>query len=152
MDSINIFIQTRHLIEQVVAGLSDQQMRYIPPGFDNNIAWNLGHIVVVQQLLHYRLCGLEMAVNDHQIAMFRTGTSPADWQTEPDLAPVMALLLELPQKLLADYQTGRFGDFKPFTTSTGIYLETLEEAIAFNNFHEGLHLGFILSLRNLVDQ
>lgn len=152
MDSINILIQDRHLIQQAVAGLSDRQMLTIPPGFDNNIAWNLGHIVVVQQLLHYRLCGLDMAVSDQQIAMFKTGTSPADWPIEPDIASLPALLSELPQKLLVDYQTGRFGDFTPFTTSTGIYLETLEEAIAFNNFHEGLHLGFILALRNIVVQ
>ena len=152
MDSINILIQDRHLIQQAVAGLSAQQLLTIPSGFDNNIAWNLGHIIVVQQLLHYRLCGLEMAVSGEQIAMFKTGTSPADWPTEPDLVPLMALLPELPQKLLADYQTDRFGDFTPFTTSTGVYLETLEDAIAFNNFHEGLHLGFILALRNIVVQ
>ena len=152
MVSIDSLIKTRHLIEEAVVDLSPQQMLAIPSGFDNNIAWNLGHIVVVQQLLHYRLCGLEMAVSDQQIAMFKTGTSPVEWQTEPDLTPIMACLHDLPQKLLADYQAGRFGKFKPFTTSTGIHLETLEDAIAFNNFHEGLHLGFILSLRNLLVQ
>jgi len=26
----------------------------MPQGFDNNIAWNLGHIIVTQQSLHYR--------------------------------------------------------------------------------------------------
>ncbi|MCB0211316.1 MAG: DinB family protein [Anaerolineae bacterium] len=150
MVSIHSLIKTRHLIEEAVSDLSPQQMLSIPSGFDNNIAWNLGHIVVVQQLLHYRLCGLEMAVSQQQIAMFKTGTSPTEWQAEPDLDSIIALLHELPKKLLDDYQAGRFGNFNSFTTSTGIYLETLEDAIAFNNFHEGLHLGFILSLRNLV--
>lgn len=152
MYSIEMFIQTRTLIEQAVAGLSQQEMFHIPPSFDNNIAWNLGHLIVVQQLLHYRLSGLEAAVSNKQIAMFKTGTSPAKWQTVPDVATLLPLLSELPKKLRRDYQQDKFSEFQPYTTSTGIYLETIEDAITFNNFHEGVHIGFILALRNLVVQ
>ena len=150
MHSINVLIQDRGLIHRTVAGLSTTQLMHIPPGFDNNMAWNLGHILVVQQLLTYRLSGLPLQVTDEQVAMFRTGTSPADWAVEPDVMQLLPLLDASARQLAVDYEDGQFAGFQSYNTSTGIALQTIEEAIAFNNFHEGLHLGFILALKNLV--
>jgi hypothetical protein len=150
MHSISILIQDRKLIHKTVAGLSQAHLLHIPPGFDNNIAWNLGHIVVVQQLLHYKRSGLEMRVTDEQVAMYRTGTSPADWHAQPDASLFLPLLDGLAHQLATDYQAGKFANYQPYTTSTGISLPTIEDAVAFNNFHEGLHLGFILALKNLI--
>lgn len=150
MDTIGIFHQIRELTHQTVAGLSQEAYFAIPPGFDNNIAWNVGHVIVAQQSLCYRLCGLEMAVSQEQVAMFKPGTSPADWDTEPDMPQLLTQLLELPRSLEADYQNGLFTQFQPYTSGTGIHLETIEDSLAFINFHEGLHLGFIMALKNLV--
>ncbi len=150
MHSVGILKQNRKLIHRAVSTLASQEFMTIPPGFDNNIAWNLGHILVVQQLLHYKLSGLELYVTSEQVGMFKTGTSPADWSVEPDVEQLVGLLDTLAQRLDADYQEGKFRNFKPYTTSTGIHLTTLEDALTFNNFHEGLHFGFILALKNLV--
>jgi hypothetical protein len=150
MHSINIFIQNRRLIETAVGDLSPEAYMTIPEGFDNNIAWNLGHIVVVQQSLLYRLSGLGMAVTPEDVAMFTRGTSPADWQHEPDIPYLLRLLRELPLQLQEDYAAGKFSHYQGLTTSMGVVLATIDDAIAYNNFHEGLHLGFIWALRNLV--
>ena len=150
MHSINIFIQNRRLIEMAVADLSPEAYFAIPKGFDNNIAWNLGHIIVVQQSLVYRLSGLATAVTAEDVAMFTIGTSPANWQREPDIPYLLRLLIELPPKLRDDYDSGKFQHYQGLTTSLGVKLATVEDGIAYNNFHEGLHLGFIWALRNLV--
>ncbi|UCC50224.1 MAG: hypothetical protein JSV68_14035 [Anaerolineaceae bacterium] len=105
---------------------------------------------MTQQALHYRLSGLPMATTKEDVAMFKTGSSPADWSHEPDTGRLLILLSDLPQKLCDDYEAGLFGGFRPYKTFTGIVLETFEDALAFNNFHEGLHLGTILALRNFV--
>ena len=42
------------------------------------------------------------------------------------------------------------GPFRALTTSRGFELNTLEDAIAFNNFHEGLHIGSVMSLLKFV--
>lgn len=133
-----------------MAGLSREAYLAIPPGFDNNIAWNVGHIIVIQEILAYKLSSAEMGIREEQVAMFKNGTSPADWSTEPDMPTLLEQLLDLPRRLEADYQAGVFANFQPFTTSTGVYLPTIEESLAFLNFHEGLHLGFILALKNVV--
>ncbi len=43
--AIDTFRQTRKLLALAVQGLTAEQMLAIPTGFDNNIAWNLGHIL-----------------------------------------------------------------------------------------------------------
>jgi len=82
--------------------------------------------------------------------MFRTGSSPADWSNAPDVSRLLALLVETGPKLKDDYEVGLFANFQSYTTSTGVSLQTIEDALAFNNFHEGLHLGTILALRNFI--
>ena len=150
MHSIDMFLQDRQLIRQALAGLSEEAYFNIPQGFDNNIAWNLGHIIVTQQALHYRLSGQPTLTNKEDVAMFKTGSSPADWTSRPDIGRLLELLVEAGPKLQDDYAAGLFATFRPYTTFTGITLRTIEDALAFNNFHEGLHLGTILALRNFV--
>lgn len=150
MHSIKVLIQNRGLIKQALEGLSLEAYGQIPAGFDNNIAWNLGHIIVTQQALHYTLSGLATAVTKAEVAMYKTGTSPADWSVDPDIPHLLTLLAGLPHKLQADYEADQFQRFRAYRTSTGIHLESLADALAFNNFHEGLHLGTILALKNLI--
>jgi hypothetical protein len=147
--AIETFRQTRQLLALGVQGLTAEQMLAIPAGFDNNIAWNLGHILSVQQSLIYRLSGLPTTTTAEQNRMYRPGTSPADWAAPPDLDELIAQIAQAEQ-LAADYAAGKFTTYQDYTTSLGVRLQNVDEAIIFNTFHEGLHLGTILSLRNFV--
>jgi hypothetical protein len=150
MYSFEMLFQSRQLIYKAVADLPAEQMLAIPAGFDNNIAWNLGHLIVVQQSLHYRLSGLPMYVSMDLVNMYKGGTSPADWQTTPNIPELLELLTTLPHKLAEDVTAGKFQQFHPYTTSTGVNMQNMNDALTFNQFHEGLHLGFILALKNVV--
>ena len=81
---------------------------------------------------------------------FRTGSSPSVWKETPDIPEVKSILLSLPSTLLEDYKNGLFIEFRPYKTSTGIALNSFEEAVSFNHFHEGTHVGIILSLIKLL--
>lgn len=151
MHAIDIFMQDRRLIESALAGLPGSDYFEMPPGFDNNIAWNLGHTIVTQQALHDRLCGLPTMTTREEFTLFKTGSSPAEWAHQPDTGRLLALLAQTASQLKQDYVAGRFATFTPYATSTGIAMASFEDALAFNNFHEGLHLGAILCLRNFVD-
>ncbi|NET74148.1 MAG: DinB family protein, partial [Sphaerospermopsis sp. SIO1G2] len=95
--------QTRKLTLAVVQNLSHDQWFTIPTGFDNNIAWNVGHIITVQQSLIYRLSGLQTHTSKPFAKLFNPGTSPADWATNPDPAELQALLLSTSEAWQADY-------------------------------------------------
>lgn len=150
MDAIKVFVQDRGLIQAALDGLPEEAYFVIPVGFDNNIAWNLGHIITTQQALHYRLSGLPTATTAEDIAMFKTGSSPADWAARPDIGRLLTLLTRTTSRLEPDYEAGIFAGYRPYTTSIGVVLDTFESALAFNNFHEGLHLGAIQALKNLI--
>ena len=151
MDAIAIFEQVRRQMAGLMKSLSQEQMLFIPDGFDNNIAWNFGHIVYTQESIIYRLADAPTVTNDTHRALFSMGTSPADWQETPDLTEVRELLKQTGMKLRSDYEAGLFTNFREYKTSTGFSVANVEQAIAFVNFHEGLHLGTILSIRNFLN-
>ena len=148
--AIEMLKQTRRLIYYVTRNLTPAQAVYIPPGFDNNIVWNVGHIIVIQQLYCYLLTDNERLVSDAFCALYDANTSPADWQTEPDLQTLLPLLRDHGQQLEADVASGKVARFEPFASSSGVKINTLEEALIFNSFHEGLHLGTIMAIKNLL--
>jgi hypothetical protein len=144
--SIKMLKTERQLILRGIENLSDEQLLKIPEGSKNNILWNLGHIIVTEHVLHYTLSRLEMRIPKDTASIFRTGTSPKGWKETPDISEIKSLFLELPDKLLEDYNNGLFKEFRPYRTSTGVDLKTFEDAITFNHFHEGTHTGIILGL------
>jgi len=81
----------------------------------------------------------------------RAGTSPEGWSRPPDVEELLKLLTSLPDRLDEDYAAGKLAEYQGFTSrSTGIHLATVEEAIDFDQYHEGLHLGVMLAYRRLV--
>lgn len=152
MESLTIFQGNRAYIEMVIGSLSDEQMLAMPDSFDNNIAWNLGHLIVVQQSLIYRLCGLDTLTSRTHVVQFSPDTSPENWEKRPDLAELRSLLTQSTEKLTADAQAGLFQTavYIPYTTTTNFDLPTFADAMNFNLYHEGLHFGAIMALRNLV--
>lgn len=141
----------RTSITNHVADLSQEQMLLVPKRFDNNILWNIGHIMVSQQSIIYRRSGLPVNVSDEMVAMYKPGTSPADWNTLPNGAELIQMMLDQQQTLEDDFATGKFsGPFEALSTSGGLAVNDIEGAFAFNLYHESLHWGAIQSLKNCV--
>lgn len=142
---------TRVLVERAIDGLSTDKLLAIPAGSRNNILWNLGHLVVTQQTLQYRLSGLPMLVPDELVAQCAAGSSPADWTTPPDLEEIRGYLQTLPDRFEEDLAAGKFANFQGFTTkSTGFDMPTIESVTDFVVFHDGLHLGVIQTFRKVL--
>ena len=142
--------KSRELVLKKIEGLSIEQLHKIPEGFNNNIAWNVAHLVVTQQLLHYKLSGLNCLVSDELIEKYKKGTVPTETFSEEELEEVKELLLGLPDTLKEDFEAGIFTEFNEYKTSTGFVLDSVKTAITFNNLHEGMHLGIIMALTKLV--
>ena len=141
---------TRANILKTVCGLSDEQLVAIPKGFNNNIIWNMGHIISSGQKLTYGLAGLPLNLPESIPATFAKGTDPRSWTTAPDIQLIKELLQSTPGKLEEDYKQGLFKSFSEYKTSYGFLIKNIEEAIAFSNVHEALHLGVIMRQKKLV--
>lgn len=145
-----ILRKSRVLQLKAIEGLTMEQLNTIPTGFKNNIVYNIAHLVVTQQLLCYKLSGLDCLVDDELIENFKKGTTPSYQVSAQEFEKIKNLFLELPEKLATDYSKGIFKNYAAYTTSANVTLNSVEDAIAFNNFHEGIHFGVLLQLKKLV--
>lgn len=127
-----------------------KQLNHIPDNFNNSMIWNIIHTVVTEQLLIYDLSGLPMNISKDYVSRFRKGTRPGKEVTPEEISYIKNLLISLIDNTEKDYYSGIFKEYKPYLSSTGITLNNVDEALIFNMFHEGIHLGVILSIKKLV--
>jgi hypothetical protein len=138
---------TRNNILNSIKDLSLSELNKIPIGFNNNVIWNVGHIVATQQLLCYKMSGLDMALDADYIAKYMKGSVAVGDASQEELDYIVKQLKELPAKVEAYYANKLFKEYNTYTTSYNITLNDVEQAIQFNNVHEGLHLGYIMALK-----
>jgi hypothetical protein len=70
--------------------------------------------------------------------------------SENEFELIKKQFLKFPLKLDEDYSRGVFKNFTEYTTSVNVTLTSIEDAIDFNLYHEGVHLGVILQLLKFV--
>ena len=147
--AIDQLIHIRAVIGRLISDVSEEALFRVPPGFSNHIAWNAGHVVATQQILHYVLSGLEPQIPGELIDRYRKGTGPATADRQ-SYASVIAFLNQAPERFLEDYENGAFTSFNRYETSTGIILMSIEDAIVYNNMHEGMHAGYIMAMKRVL--
>ncbi len=127
-----------------------KRLTYIPMGFKNHVFWNIAHAVVTQQLMTYYLSDNEMLVDNDWVMRFKKGTFGDQNVTEEEVRQLIKLLQSTQIRLRKDYNSEKLSYYRPYETSFGIKLETIEDAIRFNNLHESLHLGYVMALSKSI--
>ncbi len=148
--TFDITLKNRAIFKQFLEGFTLEQLNKVPEGFSNNIFWNVAHTVVTQQLLVYKLSGLPMAVSDSLVEAYKKGTKTEGDASQAEVDEIKDLLFTTINKTEEDYKKGVFKSYQEYTVSTKSTLTSVEDAIEFNNFHEGIHLGYILALKKYV--
>ena len=150
MQSFKILKATRENILKTIDGLTVEQLNKIPTGFNNNIAWNLGHLWVTQQLLCYRLSGMDISMENEMVIKYRKGSKPEEAISASEIEMIKNAFLKQVEQLETDFKNDIFKEYKTYMTSYNVELSSTAEAISFNNVHEALHLGSIMALKHLV--
>lgn len=146
----NIILKNRRLLSKYLEKFSLDQLNTVPKGYRNSIFWNVAHTVVTQQLLVYGLSNRPLLVDSDLVKTYKKDTKTVHEATEEELALVKTLLFSTIEQTKTDYDNGMFKNFTPYTTSLNVTLSTVDEAIRFNTFHEGIHLGYILAMKNTL--
>ena len=147
---INYLTKTRQNLIKVVEPLDLDQLNLIPTGFNNNLFWNLAHCAVTQQLLCYGLSGNALSFDNDIITAYRKGSKPNGSVEQAFVDQIIEALKSSPDQMLNDYKKGLFKDYKSYATSYGVTLNSIEEAINFNNIHEAMHLGTMMAMSKFV--
>lgn len=148
--AIDIIKQPRIKILDEIKDFSIEQLNEVPAGFNNNILWNLGHMVATQQSLLYTRAGIPRLIDDAFFETFKPGTKPERFYNAEDLDNIKALLFSLLDQLEIDLKNSIFNNYPTWTTRYGVEITNVDDAMRFLPFHEGLHVGYIMSLRKMV--
>lgn len=146
-----ITLQNRRNLHSILTKTSKEKLLAIPEGFNNNIFWNIAHTVVTQQILCYKFSGLQMRVPQEMVDKFMKGTVPDGTATDEEIMLVADFLISTIEWMKEDYETELFQNYNEYTTSTRVTLSSIDDALGFNLFHEGLHIGAIILLMRHVD-
>lgn len=148
--AFDITVKNRKILESFLDNYTLEELNKIPDGFSNNIIWNIAHVIATQQILVYRLSGLPTIISDDLIDRFKKGTKPESDLSQAEVDAIKNLLFSTIEKTKEDFNNKVFQDYNEYTVTTKSTLTNVEEAIDFNNFHEGIHLGSILALRKFL--
>jgi hypothetical protein len=145
-----VYRQTRKNILFYLDELDEDQINVIPTGFSNNIAWNLGHIIVTQQLLFYTNAGAEVIVPEKWIERFKKGSKPEGRVSLNEFEQMKSMLVSTIDQAEQDYVKGIFINYQSYKTSYGVQINSIEDVIRFIYAHDGFHWGIIVALKKIV--
>jgi len=140
----------RQYILKIIEPLTIDQLNEIPQGFNNNIVWNVAHLTAAQQGLCYIRAGLKTFVEEAYFLAYKAETKPEEPVDDVEWDNIKALLFSSLDQLQQDYDAGTFNNYTSWTTRYDVTLSTIDDALDFILFHEGLHLGYIMALKRVI--
>ena len=142
----------RLFLLNIVSNLSVDELNEIPAGFNNNIIWNLGHLVYAQQGICYVRAGLPVVIEEKYFTEYKSGTKPEQYIDSTEVQKIKDLMLSTCERLASDYEKNIFSSYTKWTTRYGAELSSINDAVTFLLYHEGLHTGVITALKKLVSK
>src|SRR6202012_1397255 len=147
---IDTLKKVRAFLLEGIKDLTTEQLNKIPAGFNNNIIWNLGHLIAAQQGMCYKRANLTPHINEEFWERFRTGSKPNGDVSADEIAEIKAMFLNKMDQLDADYNEHIFGGYAAWNTRYRVEITSIDGALKFLPFHEGLHSGVINTMKRLV--
>lgn len=145
-----VHLQIRKNLLEQLQNNTLEDLVLIPDGFNNNMYWNIAHTVATQQLLHYYLSGNPFRIDPYWVETYKKGTLPTMQVSAEEVEDLSFLLSETSKILMKDYDDDFFSDYTPYTTSFGLDLKNIQDAIIFNNIHEALHHGYVMAQKRAI--
>lgn len=148
----NFIIDSRKAFVRLLDELTLDELNAVPEGFNNNIIWNFGHIVVSTQTLCYVRTGiLQDKLVFKYVEAYEKGSKPSYYVGAAEVQELKELALSSIQQIEADYLDGRFKTIQPYATSTyNAQLTQIEDVIITSIGHDNLHFGYALAQRRMI--
>lgn len=149
--SVETILATRKMFLKLIEDLSIETMNKIPEGFNNNILWNFGHVVITQQVLCYKLSNLPLHVTEAFVTKYGKGSKPETFIDAKELNYLKEIAISSIDQLMVDMDNKIFDNFNLYTTSFGVELTSIDDVVKFICMHEGIHIGYAMALKRVVN-
>jgi len=150
---IKYIARTRALFVDIIDTLTIEQLNAIPEGFNNNIAWNFGHIIVSTEGLCYLRSGVQPGLKIPFGARYTKGSKPEIFIEREELEALKQQSLRSLEQIRSDLERDVFKTITPYATQTyGFEMQNIEEILTACLAHESLHYGTALALKKQLSQ
>jgi len=154
MEHVFKFIfESRHAFIQLIDSLSIEDLNKVPEGFNNNIIWNFGHIVVSTQTLSYTRTGIKEGTSwVKYVDAYAKGTKPSYFVEQAEVDELKALAISTIAAIENDYKAGVFDIITAYETATyGAVMNTIEDVLTTSIGHDNLHLGYAVAQKRIIN-
>ncbi|HEX5153308.1 MAG TPA: DinB family protein [Parafilimonas sp.] len=143
--------RNREIFLALVDSLSIEQLNKIPEGFNNNIAWNFGHIVVSTQSLCYVRPKIKPEIEIPFRSKYAKGSKPEGFISQEEINELKMKLISSINSIEEDVKNDIFKNITPYATDTYKHeMTTIEEILACTLAHDSMHYGYALAQSKLV--
>ncbi len=111
---LEIIRKPRLFLLNHINGLSLDQLNEIPVGFNNNIIWNMGHLIAAQQGVCYVRMGLPPYTGEDFFNRYKPGSKPEGPVTAAEVDQIKELLFSTLEQLERDYDQEIFRNYVPW--------------------------------------
>ncbi|NWK84543.1 DinB family protein [Staphylococcus sp. GSSP0090] len=149
------FKDSYKLLNKHLKDVDEAQAIVQPDGTNNNIKWQLGHLILLNDFLVFETMNGENVLEQPNAKYFLWGTSPMDFDgNEPSFEELKLLLNEQIDSIV----NGLEAQFKKVRSKpielkdAGIVMENFEESSHFAVIHMNRHFGQIVMLKSMINK
>jgi len=146
---VNQYLETlennRKVLVDLTKALNEEQLNFIPRGHNNNIIWNMGHMLVVSESLLYKTSGSKPPLHGFDINRFGRNTRPDQVFNQSQISEISEALLRT-VAIFNDTTSGMAATDRG--TNEGFVLT--QDTLQFLLFHENIHYKTVIRLIRAV--
>lgn len=150
MESLNMFQYSRAAFLIALRNTPDDKWDEQPPMFSNTIRWNAGHVYITAEDYLSKVDHNYEIVHPEWYNLFIDGSSPADWGSEvPSVEDLLTAIEKQGERILSYFNSKLQNAADETVNIRYLKLDTVDAALQFVTWHEGIHLGIIISMQKL---
>lgn len=148
MESLEMFAYSRTCVLIALRNIHENKWDNQPNGFPNTIRWNAGHMFMTTEVFLNKADPNYTIMYPQWKELFINGTRPSDWLDEPpSKEKIISALDEQKKRILTTYSPDNLKkEAAQIQVFHALSLHTVEAALQFITWHDGLHLGILKSM------
>lgn len=151
MYDLNIIDSIRKKAIDLIGNTSLEELNKTPEGFNNNIIWNFGHLVVSGYSLVFMATKVDPNFKIPLVDKFRKGTKPEESVTQEEIDQLIELSNAYTETIRVAMKEGRFANVSPYTTQTfGVEITSIEDMISTVALHDTTHWQTIRDYKRIL--
>ncbi|WP_028549758.1 DinB family protein [Paenibacillus sp. UNC451MF] len=148
--TFSLIARTRDKLLKQAEQCPADQRNVVPDGFNNNILWQMGHVLTVTDGLVFGISGHPSECPASYRSFFGNGTKPADWSEEPPAwETIMEQLKDQPNRIQAVLSRKLSSGL---TKENFMKAESIDELLQFHIMHESMHSGMVSGLLKALNR